>query len=77
MIYYKVREAAAQAGMTPTALLRKAGVSPTVGLKIVHNSRTGKPGGPPPTSIYTPALVAIAKVLGVSPIELIEYREHE
>lgn len=75
MIYTKVQAAAALMGITPTALLRKAGVSPTAGWKLVHNSRTGKPGGPPLTSIHTPALVAIAQVLGVSPIDLIEYRE--
>jgi hypothetical protein len=75
MIYYRVREAAERAGMKPSALIRKAGVSSSVGSKMLHNSATGKRGGPPPRTIHTPSLEAIARVLGISPLSLMEYRE--
>jgi hypothetical protein len=74
MIKCRAGELAVQAGLTPTDLIRRAGVSPRVGLKLLNSTANGRPDGPPLRSIHTPSLVAMAKVLKLKdPLELLAY----
>ena len=78
MIKCRACELAMQAGLTPTELIRRAGISPGVGLKLLHSTANGRPGGPPLRSIHTPSLVALARVLHLEdPLELLVYVSQE
>ncbi len=75
LVRLKVREIAEAQNLNMSQLQRKAGVTMPSVRRYWYNTRDGKAEGQPLREIDLSVLVAIARVLGVRPVELIDDSE--
>jgi DNA-binding Xre family transcriptional regulator len=75
MIRTRIKEEADQQELTLNLLIRRSGVSSSSARRLWYNTADGRAEGAALESIHIPTLEAVARVLGVEPLNLLEYVE--
>jgi hypothetical protein len=68
----RVRQVAEAKGVKMSALQRTSGISMTSMRNLWFSTNDGTPDGEPLRQIHLPSLYAVARILGVRPLELLE-----
>lgn len=75
MIRTRIKEEAKRQELTLSFITRKSGVSGSSARRLWYNTADGRAEGATLESIHIPTLEAVARVLGVEPLDLLEYVE--